>query len=522
MRFNYEELCNIDCPDWYDEDEYTIIGSDDEHVPQLRLPRRAKRDIVLNDNVGVLDSGLVELINNLDLNSKIPGSGKLKSGVWRRKTTSLSKPNNKPTGPAPANLSHEPEIFLSLRQSLAKSISTKLETLEKDNAERVQEVKNEKERIRKEQQRIEEEQKRRAEEQARIKREEAERQRQKAEMEREQQLEEQRRKEEEQKRLQEERKKQEAIEKKLKAQEEAKKVFGLTDFRKVEDTFKHYKHKIKGIKSEIVEPVKKDANLKSILSKHKRRINPKFGQLTNSEQHLVAISSELSLLVDETKANHLGYQWILNFIAKALVSQAETEVRVKPESALPLGKLALNLLARYPELLDFLMARFVKKCPLVIGFTCNIDSEEGRYKMGWKRAQNDSWEEETSYDERMGGIATLFSVITRLPLPPDIISSQVHPLPIAHSWQMLARFANTPTDLLTNTHFVVLGSWWDAAAAQFVQAYRTQAHKLLRLITNELTNAVAERKYVGAARLRILSEDYETSGTLKSFPEMSA
>lgn len=522
MRFNYEELCNIDSPEWHDEDEYTVIGGDDEHVPQLRLPRHVKKDTVLSDSIGVLDSGLAELMNELDLGSKIPGPSRLKPGIWRKRTKSLSKSESKPFNPTPAGHSYEPEMFLNLRESLAKSILMKLETLERDNAERVQEVKNEKERIRMEQQRIEEEQKRKAEEQARIKREEAEKLRQRAEMERKQQLEEQKRKEAERKRLEEERRKQEAAEKELKAQEEAKKVFGLTNFTKVEDFFKHYKHRIKAIKSEIVEPVKKDTSLKSILSKHKRKINPKFGQLTNSEQHLATIFSELSSLVDETKANQLGYQWILNFIAKALVSQAETEVRVKPESALPLGKLALNLLARYPELLDFLMARFVKKCPLVIGFTCNINSEEGRYKMGWKRAQNDTWEEETSYDERMGGITTLFSVITRLPLPLEIISSQAHPLPIVHSWQMLARIANTHTDLLTNTHFVVLGSWWDAAATQFVQAYGNQARKLMSLLTNDLTNAVAERKYVGAARLRILSEDYETSGTLKSFPEMNA
>ena len=201
--------------------------------------------------------------------------------------------------------------------------------------------------------------------------------------------------------------------------------------------------------------------------------------------------------------------------------QAETEVRVKPESALPLGKLILSLLITYPELKDLLMARFVKKCPYVIGFTCKIDTEKGRINMGWKRNSEDKWEDESSYSERMGGMMTLFSVLTRLPLPQEFITSHSHPLPITKSWQMLARICNTSLDLLTNTHFIVIGNWWDASAAEFLQAYANQGAKLLQLLGDDLTNVVAEHKYSGAARLRILMEEWQM-GQLKSFPEMEA
>ncbi|SCU85258.1 LADA_0D06524g1_1 [Lachancea dasiensis] len=536
MRFSFDELYAAETPETaLDEDEYSLIGSGDEGIPQLRLPRR--KNVVTTTKAvdeDLLDPDLEQLFARLDLTAKLPGARVLKSIPWNKtmraeecaeKQFELSA-QEKPSRRRTAEVSRE---FSLLHTTVANSIMNKLEALQNENGHQVQRVKEEKLRLREEKRRQEEElrrqeeerrkqeedKRRQLEEQARRQREGEEERRIKAEQE-------EKKAREERERLEQEKKKQEALEAARRAQEEAAKGNGITNHHQIERSFNHYKHKIKHIKTDVVEAVKRDSNLKAILSKHKRRINPKFGQLTNSEQHLGSIVAELTSLVDQAKPNALGYQWILNFLAKALVSQAETEVRVKPESALPLAKLALHLLTRYDELLELLMARFVKKCPFVIGYTCKIDSEEGRYKMGWKRGQDNTWEDETSYDERMGGIATLYATITRLPLPQEFITSHKHPLPLSNSWKLLARLANSPTDLLTNTHFVVLGSWWDAAAAQLLQAYGRQAHKLLVLLSQNLTQSVAERKYVGAARLRILFEEYETSGTIKSFPEMTA
>ena len=295
----------------------------------------------------------------------------------------------------------------------------------------------------------------------------------------------------------------------------------VTNFDKISKMFWHYKDKIAQIKQDIVLPIKNaDVNVRNLLSRHKRKINPKFGQLTNSNQQLFKIQNELTQLINDTKGDSLAYHWILNFIAKAVVHQAETEVRVKPESALPLGKLTLYLLVQFPELQELFMARLVKKCPFVIGFTCEIDTEKGRQNMGWKRNNENKWEDNTSYDERMGGILSLFAIITRLQLPQEFITTTSHPFPIALSWHILARICNTPLNLITNTHFVILGSWWDAAAVQFLQAYGNQASKLLILIGEELTSRMAEKKYVGAARLRILLEAWQNNN-MESFPEMS-
>lgn len=289
----------------------------------------------------------------------------------------------------------------------------------------------------------------------------------------------------------------------------------LTNFDQIQNQFQMYKDKIKWIKEKIVIPVKNgDSIIKNNLSKNKRKINPKFGQLTHSMNQLNKIQIELQQLVKQTKSSDLSYQWTLNFIAKALVHQAETEIGVKPENSLPLSRLTIYLLQEFPELSDLLMARFVKKCPYIIGYNCPIDTEEGRLKMGWKRKNDNKWEDDITYDERMSGIMTFYSVITSLP------SQLGENWNIIASWKFLARICNTPIDSLTNTHFVVLGSWWDASGYQFIKSFGNQSDKLLQLIGDKLTSYVADKKFVGAARLRILWEDWATNHIMKQFPEM--
>lgn len=321
--------------------------------------------------------------------------------------------------------------------------------------------------------------------------------------------------------------KRQAEKEKLAKEQEAQKKQSAkyyTNWDSIEKTFWHYKQRIQSIKDEIVLPVKNAKKpIKSPIMTQKRKINPKFGQLTHSFQQLQLIQNELVVLINQARdASPIAFQWILNFVAKAIVHQSESEISVKPENALPLARLAIFLLNTYPELSDYLMSRLVKKCPFVIGFSCKIDTEQGRNNMGWKRNSEKVWETDTTYDERMSGMMTLYAVITSLNEVTLQDPEQNKLWNMNASWTLVARIANMSGDLLTNTHFVVLGSWWDACSMRFVQMYGNQGMKLLQLIANDMTNVVSERKYVGAARLRILYEEWQTSGKLDCFPEMTA
>ena len=320
-------------------------------------------------------------------------------------------------------------------------------------------------------------------------------------------------------------KREELMKKKIdEAKKEAAKKKSTTDFASVEQEFIKYKKDIEDIKKNIVLRVKQDAALKNVINTQRRKINPKFGQLTNSLQQLKGVTQALQQLIQETKSNELAFKWILNFVAKAIVHQAEVEVSVHGKAALALGSLALELLLVFPELHYFLMARFVKKCPLVIGYTCAIDTEEGRKRMGWRK-DDEKWESEERYNERLGGICTLYSVMSRLSIDQSFSGYSAnckHPLPISRSWTMLSRLLNTPLKLVTDIHFVVAGSWWDACASQLLQAYGIQAKKLLQLLWNNWTSAVSDRRYPAAARLRLQGEDWSQQGKIEEFPAMEA
>lgn len=414
------------------------------------------------------------------------------------------------------NKNYDEEV--KLINSLSSLLESKLKLISKDNTRQIESIIEEKRRLeeerlkeleiqKQEKLRLEAEAKRKLEE-AKKAEEEAQRQAEKLKLEKATKL------------AQEEaiKQKQNLIEKQRK--ETSAKY--ITNFESIEKIFWRYKQKIQTIKDEIVLPIKNAKKpVKSPIMAQKRKINPKFGQLTHSWKQLQLIESELVTLINQAREHsNIAFEWILNFVSKAIVHQSEFEIGVKPENSIPLARLTIFLLNQYPELSDYLMSRFVKKCPFVIGYTCSIDTEQGRNNMGWKRSSEGTWESDTTYDERMNGMLTLYIAITRLNEVKLVDSEQNKLWSIEACWTFVARMANLPINLLTNTHFIILGGWWDVAALQFIQYYGNQGIKLLQLIANEMTNAVSEKKFVGAARLRILMEEWQDTGIIKSFPEM--
>ncbi|KAL6452751.1 GLE1 mRNA export factor GLE1 [Candida maltosa Xu316] len=406
---------------------------------------------------------------------------------------------------------------------LTKSFDAKLK-LQHRQVEEL--VRQEKERIRleEERKRKEEEERKCREEEERKRKEEEERKRQELERQRKEKEERERKEEEERKRKQkeeEDRKKQELLEKQKEEEREQLEKKALaeqatTDFKRIEKEFVKYKQDIQDIKNTVVLKLNEDKELKKQVNQYKRKINPKFGQLSNSLTQLHKISNEVIEMVNVTKSNELVYKWILNFIAKAIIDQAETEVIVRPNSALPLGQLACVLLNTFPEFEYYLNARFIKKSPYIIGYTCAIDSEEGRLRMGWKRTSDNKWEDDVKYDERIGGIVTVWAVMTTItdyqPQKPMYCAEA--------SWKFLARMGNLNQSLLANAHFAVLGNWWEAAGTQFLNIYGTQARKLMCVIVTQLTDVVANKKYPSAARLRIFGDEWITQGKIETLKQM--
>lgn len=305
----------------------------------------------------------------------------------------------------------------------------------------------------------------------------------------------------------------------LEAEEQARKnkQGQFTNWRAVDKEFLQWKAKIEQIKKDIKEPVLSNAEIKKLCNKCKRQINPKFGQLTPSVSHTKQVSEEFVQIFNEAKQHsELVYLWLLNFFAKSIVRQAENETIVAPQSALPLGMLAAKIMSVFPELTDLLVARFVKKCPYVIGFTCDIDTEQGRERMAWRKPGG-KWEDETVYSERMGGIASVYAAITQI----RFTAPAENPRPISYSWTMIARLLNTETQKLTNTHFTVAASWWEVVAVRFLSTYGIQGRKMLQAAWDPWTASCGDKRYPAGARLRLMGEEWQKTGNVKGLTPMS-
>ncbi|CAK9438113.1 uncharacterized protein LODBEIA_P24240 [Lodderomyces beijingensis] len=414
-------------------------------------------------------------------------------------------------------LSEQLQSRLTLQASRVKSvIETEKTRLRLEAEARQRSLDEEKARIKRleeEKQRVEEEKERQRLEAEKRRRDEQEQERIRKEAEKLKQEQEQKRKAAEAAELKE---KQEQAKKKQEAAQ-AQKAALSTNFNSIEKQFLKYKQDIEDIKQNVKNAIDQNKDLKKSVNAYKRKINPKFGQLSNSASHTNFIIREVVELVEPVqRENGLPYKWILNFMAKAIVDQAESEVSIRPDAATPLATLAFTLLLKFPEFEYFLAARFVKKCPYIIGFTDPMTTVEGRARMNWKRIGENEWENEVKYDERVAGICTVWAVMTRLSDEGIGIFSD------NSSWQFVARTLNTPLSLIKNTHFELLANWWEATAASFLETFGKQAVKVMQLMVVRFVDAVADRKYPSAARLRILGEDWAGKGEIQTLKEMES
>lgn len=288
-----------------------------------------------------------------------------------------------------------------------------------------------------------------------------------------------------------------------------KKVF--TDWNAVNRDAMRWKQKVKDIKRDILAPVAADKELKSYCFRAKRRVKPLVGQLTNSMKQLMSSRNDLdAVLNDARQYNVLAYHWLLNFFCKSIVSQAETETVVSPQSAVSIGMLAVLITTSHPDTFEFMMARLVKKCPQIIGYTSPIDTEEGRIRMGYRRGDDGKWEDDSQYAERIAGMTSVWAIMTSSRLSGD----RVQHYPISQAWTFLARQVNRPVDQTRDADYAAVAAWWDMSAEKLLTAYGRQGSKLLDLVWDDWTAAAADKRYPSAVRLRLLGEDWKSTNKI--------
>lgn len=268
---------------------------------------------------------------------------------------------------------------------------------------------------------------------------------------------------------------------------------------------------LKQFRSQLVSSARQDKALKTFMGDNRREITKTVGQMTAGTSAEVKqanrgrISAVVKILqqalqhtqpsVDVRKFLSPSRQlegvdasecqvpavfiYLLNIFVKAVIKQYIGEAGISPEKAEPVGLLVANIFSHRDlqwhgttYLIDILLAKFHKTCPVLFGIYGSNNTKEGRIRSGWLpiSAQENS--------ERMTGLGAGFASITSR----DFSRAQAkNPMPVEKLWRSLAMIVNTPAAEAIDAHFLVLKALLEPVYVQkLVKFYGVHGVALVR------------------------------------------
>ena len=144
--------------------------------------------------------------------------------------------------------------------------------------------------------------------------------------------------------------------------------------------------------------------------------------------------------------------YLLNILAKAGISQLCTEAGANPKTADPVGIILVTIFSdplflwRKNTFFDILLAKFRVVCPVLFGVRGNDKTDQGRARLGWKKADN-GWISEQEHNDRMVGLGAGFAAVSLRKFP----KSRVNPCPPNIYWLALASICRTPIEETSST-----------------------------------------------------------------------
>lgn len=175
--------------------------------------------------------------------------------------------------------------------------------------------------------------------------------------------------------------------------------------------------------------------------------------------------------------------YLINICAKGIINQYINECGANPKAADPIGVVTAQIFSnkdfqwRGQTLIDILLAKFHKACPVLFGIRGNAKTERGRLALGWRK-DGPSWESEKSHNDRMTGLGAGFAAMS---LRDFSKTSKTNPYPPTNYWKALANIVNTPENEITNTQMVVLRSMIEGYEQRFITFYGNAAVAALRV-----------------------------------------
>ncbi|KAJ2912751.1 hypothetical protein MD484_g7669, partial [Candolleomyces efflorescens] len=369
-------------------------------------------------------------------------------------------------------------------------------------------------------------------------------------------LEEERKKaEEEKKKAEEEKKKKDEEDRKKKAEEDEKRkqegerlkkeksdaeanVRNRLGFRTASQDWSDAREGILGVKNNLIAGVKGVKELKSEWNKYRRQITPKVGQVTNDEASIQRVTTELVQLLKPNPPHiHPVYSALCYSLSKAILLQAETEVTAEKRSAIPLARVAFNLMTTLDVFPGMFWAKLVQRMggwaiPCIIP-DVDVDGrawgtgekrpgrggEKEKWRvMGYRMNQssgNGEFEAQGEYSTRVSGIMRVYWEILKVQLMFPQQAPADGPFIISRYWMWFSRLLEERPLLETAVGAELIYTALEVMGAEAADIWGLQWIKILQLIYDGTTIGIygQENKFIGgdspegkAAKARVRME----------------
>lgn len=205
--------------------------------------------------------------------------------------------------------------------------------------------------------------------------------------------------------------------------------------------------------------------------------------------------------------------YLLNILAKAVISQFIDEGGVSPKAADPVGIVASHIFAisefrwNGSSLIDILIAKMHVVCPVIWGIYGDESTKEGKLRLGWWQEDKDSktptWVSSQEHNQRMTGLGAGFAALAMRNYEKAKLDN---PYPNVHYWQALAAIINVPAAEITQTHFIVLKAMIENYETRFLEFYGDAAIAALRIALLEFPRRGEHQHSVAAKALAGLAD----------------
>ncbi|KAI8967045.1 GLE1-like protein-domain-containing protein [Mycotypha africana] len=325
-------------------------------------------------------------------------------------------------------------------------------------------------------------------------------------------------KEEEAKRLEEEKKANEKKEEIKKLQQSsATSIEGWQEYQRFYKKIEYYKTTIK--------PKLSDDNFRKACFNAKRPITRTVSQL--QYDHSVLLEKHAALcqhLAGIKQQSPDAFEFALNHLAKAFLSQARQEIHATAHAAYFLARFAYLMISSIPEFSDYLLGRLFKRCQYLIPKyhdddpSLSVEEIKARLRYTYSDKETKTIESHLQHSEFQKCYIMLYGALCQTVPDPG---QPPNPYPLKHAWIWLARICNMPPREVTPA---LVGGMLEVASKRLLEAYPTQMTKLLKLIRQEICPKYpptqSNDNVANIRRVEMFIDDYFQTGKLDTVPEV--